>query len=248
MSELEGVYTVWLREMIRYFRQKERIISSLAMPVFWLLIFGGSMRASVDIGDVDYNSFIAPGVVAMSILFTSIMSGISVIWDKELGFMKEMLVSPVSRISIVLGKALGTATTALIQGSMILLISVLTGLEISLLTFITLIPIMILISLGLVGIGISIASLMNNIEGFQLIMNFIVMPMFFLSGALFPINNLPAVLRFVTYIDPLTYGVETLRYTIIGVSHIPFPISLSVVIGFSCLTLIVSAWLFGRRE
>ncbi|MBD3155199.1 MAG: ABC transporter permease subunit [Candidatus Aenigmarchaeota archaeon] len=248
MSEILGIYTVWLREMIRYFRQKERIISSLTMPIFWLLIFGGSMRTSIDIGSVDYNSFIAPGVVAMSILFTSIMSGISVIWDKELGFMKEMLVSPVSRFSIVLGKALGTATTAVIQGTMVMLISLIVGLEISFVTFISVIPLMVLISLGLVGIGISIASLMDNIEGFQLIMNFIVMPMFFLSGALFPINNLPSVLRVVTYVDPLTYGVETLRYTIIGVSNIPFGISLSVVIGFSLLTLSVSAWLFSRRK
>ncbi len=248
MSEIEGIYTVWLREMIRYFRQKERIISSLTMPIFWLLIFGGSMRSSIDIGPVDYNSFIAPGVIAMSILFTSIMSGISVIWDRELGFMKEMLVSPISRLSIVIGKALGTATTAIIQGTMVMLIAILLGLKISLMTFLLVIPIMLLISIGLVGIGISIGSLMNNVEGFQLIMNFIVMPMFFLSGALFPINNLPSILRLITYLNPLTYGVELLRYTIVGISNIPFIINFLVVLGFSLLMMFVSGWLFSRRD
>jgi len=234
--------------MIRYFRQKERIISSLVMPIFWLLIFGGSMRSSIDIGNVDYRSFITPGVIAMSLMFTSVMSGISIIWDKELGFMKEMLVSPVSRLSIVIGKALGTSTTAIIQGLMVMLISIAIGLKISLVTFLLIVPIMLLISLGLVGIGISIGSLMNNIEGFQLIMNFLVMPMFFLSGALFPINNLPIFLRIITYIDPLTYGVELLRYMIIGTSSIPIVVNFLIVSGFSSLTIISSVWLFSRRH
>jgi len=248
MGEIEGIYTVWLREMIRYFRQKERIISSLVMPVFWLLIFGGSMRSSIDIGNVDYKSFITPGEIAMSLMFTSVMSGISIIWDKEIGFMKEMLVSPVSRLSIVIGKALGTSTTAIIQGIMVMLIAIATGLHISIATFFLVIPVMLLISLGLVGIGLSIGSVMNNVEGFQLIMNFLVMPMFFLSGALFPINNLPTLLRIIPYIDPLTYGVELLRYMIVGVSSIPFITNFLIVSAFSTLTITLSAWLFSRRH
>ncbi|OGI15063.1 hypothetical protein A3K63_05200 [Candidatus Micrarchaeota archaeon RBG_16_49_10] len=247
MIEIGGVYTVWLREMIRYFRQKERIVATLTMPVFWLLIFGGSLRASVDVGGIDYRSFISPGVVAMSLMFTSVFSGVSIIWDRELGFMKEMLVSPVSRLSIVVGKALGTATTSLIQGIMVMLIAILLGLKVGLATFLLTVPLMLLISIGLVGIGISIGSLMNNVEGFQLIMNFIVMPMFFLSGALFPISNLPPTLKLITYLDPLTYAVELLRHVLIGISSIPFAISLFVVIGFSVLMMVLSAWLFSRR-
>jgi ABC-2 type transport system permease protein len=247
MVEFHGVYTVWLREMIRYLRQKERIITSLMMPVFWLLIFGGSLSSSINIGPVAYGSFIAPGVVAMSVLFTSITSGISIIWDKELGFMKEMLVSPVSRLSIVIGKALGTATTAIIQGSLVLLLSMIIGLKITPAIFLLSILAMIAISIGLVGIGISIGSVMNNIEGFQLIMNFLVMPMFFLSGALFPLNDLPAALRIVTYFDPVTYGVDLLRYIIIGVSSMHYTISLAVVLGFGALMMVVSSLLFGRR-
>jgi len=247
MSEVEAIYTVWLREMIRYFRQKERIIGSLVMPVFWLLIFGGSMSSSITLG-TDYRSFITPGVIAMSIMFISVSSGVSIIWDKELGFMKEMLVAPVSRVSLVLGKALGTATTALIQGIMVILISMAIGLKMSLLTFLLTLPLMLLISLGLVGIGISIGSLMNNVEGFQLIMNFLVMPMWFLSGGLFPINNLPNFLKPIPFIDPLTYDVELLRYVIIGSSSIPIVIVLPVVIGFSISMIVLSAWLFNRKS
>ena len=248
MSEIKAIYAVWLREMIRYFRQKERIIGSLVMPIFWLLIFGGSMGSSINMGSIDYKSFIAPGVIGITILFTSVMSGISIIWDKELGFMKEMLVSPVSRISIVIGKAIGTATAAIIQGTMVMIIAIITGLEINIITFLLAIPVMFLVSIGLVGIGISIGSLMNNVEGFQLIMNLLVMPMFFLSGALFPINDLPKFLKILTYIDPLTYGVELLRYVIIGFSNIPVIVSFGVVVGFSVLMMSLSAWLFSRRD
>ena len=248
MSEIEAIYTVWLREMIRYIRQKERIIGSLVMPIFWLLIFGNSLRSSISIGNIDYSSFISPGVITMTIVFTSVSSGISIIWDKELGFMKEMLVAPVSRVSLVLGKALGTATTALIQGIMVMVLAIIIGLKVSLLSILLTLPLMVLISLGLVGIGISIGSLMNNVEGFQLIFNFLVLPMFFMSGALFPISDLPNYLKFIPYIDPVTYGVELLRSVLIGTSTIPFAVSLSVVIGFSTLMTFVSAWLFSRRN
>jgi len=249
MSNIQAVYTVWLREMIRYFRQKERIIGSLVMPIFWLLIFGGSMRSSIDIGSgIDYMSFIAPGVIAMSIMFSSVSSGISIIWDRELGFMKEMLIAPVSRVSIVFGKALGTVAAALIQGTMVMIIAILVGLKVSLLTVALILPLMVLISIGLVGIGISIGSLMNNVEGFQLIFNFLVMPMFFLSGALFPIKDLPVVLKLASYIDPLTYSVELLRRIIVGVSSIPISITLPFVLGFSAVMMFVSSWLFSRRS
>ncbi|MEM5792904.1 MAG: ABC transporter permease [Candidatus Aenigmatarchaeota archaeon] len=243
----EAIYTVWLREMIRYFRQKERIIGSLVMPLFWLVVFGSSMRPSVDIGNLDYRTFISPGVIMMTVVFTSVSSGISIIWDKELGFMKEMLVAPVSRISIVLGKSLGTATTALIQGMLIMFISMLIGLNVSFYTILLMIPIILFISLGLVGIGITLGSLMNNIEGFQLLFNFLVMPLVFLSGALFPINNLPPYLKFIPYIDPVTYGVELLRYILIGYSTIPFYISLAVVLVFSTSMLFISTLAFKRK-
>jgi len=256
MHELEAVYTVWLREMIRYTRDRGRMISSLAMPIFWLLIFGSSIRASVEM-NIDYTSFIAPGIIVMSLMFNSIFSGITVIWDRELGFMKEMLVAPISRLSIVAGKALGGATTALVQGIfLIFLIFVVKNfssgyfiaLRMNLTVFFLIIPMMVLIALGLVGLGITIASRLDSLENFGLIMNFLIMPMFFLSGALFPINNLPSWIRYVTYLDPVTYGVELLRSILIGFSSINIILSFSAVLIFTCSMLLIGAYLFNKRS
>jgi len=247
--ELEAVYTVWLREMIRYFRAKERIVGSIAMPLFWLLIFGGSMSSSVSLeSGIDYRTFITPGILAMTLVFTSVFSGISVIWDRELGFMKEMLIAPVSRTSIMIGKALGSSTASLIQATIVLIISIILGVKISATSFLLLIPGMVLFALGMVGIGISIASVLKNMEGFHLIVNFLVMPMFFLSGALFPINNLPSWLKIITYINPMTYGVELFRYTIAGVSTFNPMLSFGVISGFAILMIFLGGYLFSRRD
>ena len=256
MHELEAVYTVWLREMLRYIREKERIIGSLAMPIFWLLIFGSSIRASVGL-DIDYTSFIAPGIITMALMFNSIFSGITVIWDRELGFMKEMLVAPISRLSIVAGKALGGATTALIQALFLLLLvftiksfssEYFIAVRMNVFVFLVMVPMMVLIALGLVGIGIAIASSLDTLEGFGLIMNFIIMPMFFLSGALFPINNLPSWIRVITYLDPVTYGVELLRSILIGFSSINIVLSFSAVLIFAFSMLLLGAYLFNKRS
>jgi len=256
MHELEAVYTVWLREMIRYTRDRGRMISSLAMPIFWLLIFGSSIRASVEM-NIDYTSFIAPGIIVMSLMFNSIFSGITVIWDRELGFMKEMLVAPISRLSIVAGKALGGATTALVQGTFLIFLILVVknlssgyfiALRMDLTVFFLIIPMMVLISLGLVGLGISIASRLDSLENFGLVMNFLIMPMFFLSGALFPINNLPSWIRYVTYLDPVTYGVELLRSILIGFSSINIILSFSAVLIFTCSMLLIGAYLFNKRS
>jgi len=246
--EIEAIYTVWLREMIRYVRAKERIISSVAQPIFWLLIFGSSMRTSIPVAGLNYQNFIAPGIVVMAIMFTSMFSGISVIWDREVGFMKEMLVAPVSRLSIVAGKCFGGATTAVIQGIIVLLISVALGARIDLVTFLILLPIMMLIALGIVGIGVAIASVLSSMEGFGVIMNFVIMPMFFLSGALFPINNLPDWLKIITYIDPVTYDVELTRYMMTGFSSINVGLSFIATLGFSCATLFIGTYLFNKRS
>jgi len=248
--EIQAIYTVWLREVKRYLRAKERIAGSLAMPLFWFLIFGTGLGSSIRfIGlNIDYSAFLAPGIIAMTLLFTSIFSGVSVIWDREFGFLKEMLVAPVSRTSIVLGKSLGGATTALIQGTLIMLLSMFLGVRFDLISMIILIPLMIIISLGVVNLGIIIASLMQTVEGFQLIMNFLVMPMFFLSGAIFPISDLPSWLKVFVYIDPMTYGVEALRYVAIGFSTIPIYISLTVILLFSSVTTLIGSYAFSKRH
>jgi ABC-2 type transport system permease protein len=248
--ELEAIYTIWLREIKRYLRAKERIASSLAMPIFWFLIFGSGMNIAMKLTDaeVKYSDYIAPGIIAMALLFTSISSGVSVIWDREFGFLKEMLVAPISRTSIVVGKSLGGATTALIQGLMIIGLSVIFGVKFSLSSLLILLPLMLIISVGFVNLGLIIGSLMETLEGFQLIMNFVVMPLFFLSGALFPIGNLPYVLRILSFLDPLTYGVEAMRSVVLGVSYLPLSISLLVIFVFAVLTSILGSIVFNIKQ
>ncbi|MFH8080817.1 MAG: ABC transporter permease [Candidatus Aenigmatarchaeota archaeon] len=248
--ELEAIYTIWLREVKRYLRAKERIISSLAMPIFWFLIFGSGMNIAMRLAnaEVKYSDYIAPGIIAMALLFTSVSSGVSVIWDREFGFLKEMLVAPISRTIIVIGKSLGGATTALLQGLMIIGLSALFGVKFSLLSLVILLPVMLLISIGFVCFGLIIGSLMETLEGFQLIMNFVVMPLFFLSGVLFPIENLPYFLKVLSFLDPLTYGVDVMRNIVIGVSHLPIYISFTVIFLFTLTTSIIASLIFDKKQ
>lgn len=252
------IYTIWLREMIRYVRSKSRIITSLAMPIIWLALLGTAIGTMVEGSSrlplgMNYVQYIAPGIIGMTILFTSIFSGVSIIFDREFGFLKEILVAPVSRLSIVIGKAFGGTTTAMIQGMIMFFLALLMGVKFtselgSVLGFVITVIFMFLIGLSFVSLGISIASKIESMEGFQMIMSFLIMPMFFLSGALYPINTLPNWLKVLTYIDPLTYGIDGLRYSIQGSSVAQFPILLDfgVLLGFCCLTLIVGTYLFKR--
>ena len=212
MSELKKIYGLWYREVIRYWREKSRIISSLILPLLWLLVFGSGMRGMQLSGTQSYQTYIFPGILGMTLLFTSVWSGISVIWDREFGFFKEIMVAPVSRTSIVIGKALGSGTSALIQGFILLPLSFLVGVHLSPLSFVILIPIMVLISIGLVCIGLLIASMITSMEGFNFIMSLVIMPMFFTSGALFPLTSAPRWLKDFSYVNPLTYGVDALRW------------------------------------
>jgi len=241
-----AVYTVWLRNMKRYFRSKSRIIGSLAQPLLFLLVLGfglGSIVTSTSSGGISYLKFVTPGIITMSVLFTSIFSGIQIIWDRQFGFLKETLVAPVSRISIMIGQTLGGATTAIIQGLILFLISLITGgLSFNSGIIIALI-FMILIGIGFTAMGIAIASRMRDMQGFQLIMNFVVMPLFFLSGALFPLTNAPAILKTITYLNPLTYGVEG-----VGTSSINPLISLAVMRGFSLIMIILGAYSFRKMK
>ncbi len=250
MIEMNAVYTIWLREIIRYFRAKERLVGSIMQPIFWFVIFGIGLGHSIQFTGlgIDYFSFITPGIVGMSLLFVSVFTGVSVIWDREFGFLKEILVAPVSRFSIVVGKALGGATTATLQGVIIIAIALLLGAKIPLQAILLLLPVMVVISVGFVCLGLTIASFMDTMEGFQLIMNFVVQPMFFLSGTFFPINSLPDWLRVVTLIDPMTYAVELLRYVVAGVSSFSVTISMAVVFSFALVMLTISSLAFSRRR
>ena len=244
---MDIIYTIWLRNMKRYIRSKSRIIGSISMPLFFLLFLGFGLNSVVQIPGMgeNYIVFLIPGMVAMSVLFTSVFSGIQIIWDKQFGFLKETLVAPVSRLEIMLGQTAGGATTAFIQGVIILVLSLFIGLHSqSVLGFFIAFGFMALIGIAFTAFGIAIASRMEDMTGFQLIMNFVVFPIFGLSGALFPISSLPPYFAPITLIDPLTYGVEGIRYGLTGVSQINPLVSLAVLGGFTVAMTVLGAYLF----
>ncbi len=252
MINITAIYVLWLREMKRFLRAKSRVIGSLAMPLFFLAFLGmglGNMSIPGVSKSVDYIHFLVPGVLGMTMLFTSMFAGISVLWDREFGFLKEIMVAPVSRVSIVIGRIVGGTTTSILQGILILGISILMGFNISgVSAFLLSVVFMLLISSTFIGLGLIFASKMKDMQGFSLIMNFVIFPLFFLSGALFPLENLPAWLRYVSYIDPLTYGVDGLRGVLINVSSFSVLFDLSVLIAFSALMTLLGAYFFERSE
>lgn len=246
---MNAVYTIWLREMKVFFRARSRLVGSLATPFFWLAILGTGLRSSFALADipVGYLDFMAPGIIGMSLLFSSMFSGVSVLWEKQFGFLKEILVAPVKRSSIVVGKALGGTTISVLQGVMILLLSVAMGVEIRGLGSVLLaLGFMVLISVSFICLGLSFASRMEDPHGFQTVMGFIALPMFFLSGALYPVIKLPPVLRALAYLDPLTYGVDALRGTLIGIHYFPLWIDLGAVVAFLIATTALGTYLFER--
>lgn len=247
MSEIEGIYTIWLREIIRYSRDKSRIASSFIQPLLLLLVLGSGF-SFVRLGSLNYQTFLFPGIVVVSLVGVSIASGISVIWDREFGFLKEILVAPISRTSIFIGKALGGCTLALIQGVIVLSLSFILKVPLTFYSFLLSIGLMALISLSLVSIGLIIASLIETIESFGLIMNFIIFPLIFLSDAFFPLQEAPLWLKIVSLLNPLTYGVEAMRYNLIKISFVPFYLSLSIISTFTFFTILIGGIAFSKRK
>jgi ABC-2 type transport system permease protein len=248
MTEARAIYTLWLREVKRYFRERVRPISSFVQPALWLLIFGSAIRFPTTI---PYQEFIYPGIIAQTMLFTSMFMGVSVIWDREFGFLKEILVAPISRSSIFLGKMLGNSTDALIQGAITFMLGFIIQVPINLLVFLMALPIMVILTFGLVCIGLTIASSMTSLESFGVIQSFVTLPIFFTSGALFSTASAPAWLQVVTYFNPMTYGVDALRTVILGdaLPHMfPLYFDILVVGGFDLAMIFVGTRMFGRRK
>jgi ABC-2 type transport system permease protein len=252
MSEAIAIYVLWLREMKRFSRARSRVFGTLAMPAFFLAFLAlGFNRVSLPNlpPGISYLQYLVPGILGMTLLFSSTFTGLSVLWDREFGFLKEIMVAPVSRVSIVLGRIAGGSTTSLIQGAMILVISLFMGFApASLWGTAASAVFMILISFTFISIGLICASNMRDIHGFTMVMNFLVFPLFLLSGALFPVENLPGPVRVLSYLDPLTYGVDGLRGTLIGVSSLPLALDLAVLALFSLLFIVMGAWFFERCE
>ncbi len=257
MTELRGFYTLWFREVKRYLRDRTRIVSSFVQPLLWLVIFGvgigASLRGVVPIPGMTYQELIFPGIVGQTLLFTSMFMGISVIWDKEFGFMKEILVAPVSRFSIFLGKMIGDSTDALIQGVIVLVLGLIVGINIDPVAFFLCLPVMLLITFGLVSIGLTIASFMGSLESFGAIQSFINLPLFFLSGALFQLQSLPTWLQDVSKLNPLTYGVDALRHVILGgawqsLQVQPLFVDLAIVGVFDLVMIAIGTWAFTKMK
>jgi len=247
-----AVYVLWLREMKRYFRAKSRILGSLAVPFFFLAFLGLGFNRMAVPGvpeGVAYKRYLVPGIVGMSLLFQSIFTGLSVLWDREFGFLKEIMVAPVSRVSIVLGRIAGGMTTALVQGLLVLSISFLVGFRIeSAAGVLAALLFMVLVSTSFIGLGLVFASKIKDMQGYSIIMNFVIFPLFFLSGALYPLQNLPGWMRILSYLDPLTYGVDGLRGALIGVSVRGPALNLAIMAAISVLMVFLGAWSFERSE
>lgn len=247
---MSTIYILWLRQIKRYLRSRSRIIGSLGQPLLFLVAMGfGFGPIFQKAGQGNYIQFLAPGIVAMSILFTSIFSGIEVIWDRQFGFLKEILVAPVSRLEIMIGRTLGGATVATLQGLIVLVITMLVGLEpYSFYSLPVALLFMFITAIIFTALGTAIASVLDDIHGFQLIMNFLIMPLFFLSGALFPLSQVPKVLNIIAMFDPLTYGVDSLRAVLIGFSHFNIFTDLTVLSSFMVVFLVIGSYLFSKIE
>ena len=255
MIQLRPIYVICVREFIKFFREKSRLLGTLARPVLWLFVVGNGMSALVSphMG-FSYLQFIFPGMIGMTILFASIFSSISIVWDREFGFMKEMLVAPISRLSIVVGKAISGTAISVAQAIIILVLIPFLGIGLSVLQFIQVTAVAVLVSFCITSIGILIAARLTSFDGFNIIMNFLVMPMFFLSGAMYPVSSMPDVLRHLTHLNPLTYGIDAFKHVLLQNAAPPlgpeFPIVLDIVIiiGVSATMLTLAAFSFRRKE
>jgi ABC-2 type transport system permease protein len=245
-----AVYIMWIRQLKRYFRSKSRIAGSLGQPLLFMIAFGfGLGPVFAQAGQGNYIEFLVPGVVAMTLLFTSISSGIEIIWDRQFGFLKETLVAPVSRLSIMIGRTLGGASLAVMQGIFVMLLSLIIGFKImSTGTFLLALIFMTLIAITFTAMGTAIASRMQDFHGFQLILNFLVMPLFFLSGAMFPVKNLPPVFSFIVKIDPLSYGVDGLRGALTGTYAFGPVVDLTVLIIVATFFTVLGSIMFSKIE
>jgi len=247
---MNAIYILWLRELKKYSRSRAQIVASLGQPMLYLLVLGfGLGPVFQKAGGGSYVQFIAPGIIGMSVLFTSIFSGIALLWDRQFGFLKETLVAPVPRIRIMIGRTLGGATVAIVQGLLVATVCLIAGFRpVSL----VLIPVGFLFMIGIAvvfaALGTAIGSGLQDMQGFQLIMNFLVLPIFFLSGALFPLTNVPKPLAIVTSLDPLSYGVDGLRAALIGTSHFGMLLDAAVLGAFAAGLLFLGAWRFSKIE
>ncbi|MFL6257494.1 MAG: ABC transporter permease [Pyrinomonadaceae bacterium] len=244
------IYILWLREVKKYLRSRTQLVASLGSPIMYLGVLGFGLGPVFQrAGEGSYLQFMAPGVIGMTVLFSSMFSGIALLWDRQFGFLKETLVAPVPRLWIMAGRTLGGATVATVQGLLIFVVSLVAGFRpASLFALPVALLVMVLTAVVFAALGTAIGSTLKDMQGFQLVMNFMVMPIFFLSGALYPLANLPKALALLTRIDPLTYGVDGVRGALIGVTHFGVSTDLAALAAVAVVLLAFGAWRFSKIE
>jgi ABC-2 type transport system permease protein len=274
-ATLRAIYIIWKRDLIRYGRDRMRLLASLAQPILFLFVFGSGLSSTLrgttggfggPGSSLQYVQFIFPGIIGMSVLFTSIFGAMSIVWDREFGFLKEVLVAPIHRSAVAIGKTLGGATQAMLQGLVILILAPLVGVKLTFVGVVELIPLIFLFAFALSALGVAVAARMRTMQGFQVVMNFLMMPMFFLAGALFPLGgNLPTWLAVLTHLDPASYGIDALRRSVLSASGVPASIlnklglslfgsplsiwtELAVLIAFGVLMLGLAVYGFRQRD
>jgi ABC-2 type transport system permease protein len=259
--DLKGIYTIWYRDVLRFVRDKTRILTSLAQPLLFLFVFGGGLAPAMSgLGGskLNFTQFMFPGILSMAILFTSIFSAVSIVWDREFGFLKEVMVAPVSRTAVALGKVAGGSTVALLQGLIILILAPFLGITLTVSQILVLILLMLLLAAVMTSFGILIAARQRTMEGFQMIMQFLLMPMFFLSGAFFPLQGVPLWMDVLAKIDPVTYGVDPMRQVALkasvsnqvlqAISLHPIITDVVIMLCVGAVFLIPAVWLFNKQD
>lgn len=247
---MSAIYILWLREVKRYLRSRVQIVASLGQPMLYLLVLGFGLGPVFQrAGSGSYLQFVAPGVIGMTVLFSSVFSGLGLLWDRQFGFLKETLVAPVPRLQIMIGRTLGGATVAVMQGLLVTVICVIAGFRpVNPATVPIALVFMVLIAAVFAALGVAIGSSLQDMQGFQLIMNFLVLPIYFLSGALFPLTGLPKALTWATSVDPLSYGVDGMRSVLLGKSHFGAMLDFEVLVAVACVLLLFGAHRFSKIE
>ncbi len=247
--DTNAIYVLWLRDVKRFFRAKSRVIGMLMMPLFFMVGLGFGFNSLIHLGTGSYLEFMVPGIIGMSLLFTSVSSGMAILWDRQFGFLKEILVTPNSRVAVAVGRVAGGATTAVLQSVIVVGIAILIGFSItvSLSAFLSLV-FMLLTAATFIGLGLTFGAIIEDFQGFQLITSLVTFPLFFLSGSIFPLNALPPQIRYVAYFNPLTYGIDGIRGTLTGVSAFPLVIDFAVMLASAIVAIAIAAYSFTKIE
>lgn len=248
MNELEAMWALTWRDLVRFLRDRSQVLGALARPVLWLVFMGKGLSASVQIaGGLDYQHFVFAGAAAMAVLFGGMFQGVTIIWDREFGFLKEVLVAPISRVTIVLGKTLSGTVVTVVQGCLTLLFAPVVGLHLGAGSLLALLGVIVLLALGMTAMGVVVATRMQTFEGFGVISNFVILPLYFLSGGVFPVERLPGWMAMLVRLNPVTYGVDLMRHALAQPAVFAVGLDVAVLVGFAALMVgLALAWF--RRE